>query len=155
MTGSTPQAARRREGQGDYVVMKNDCASEPLRGENGGKRDGRAFESSVCCFNSAHTGNSIFPRVGGCYFSQWPYASRSEVLQQPYIIVDFERGRCFVPFLSSIQSWQVLLQESFPKVVRNFLDFFPGIERQRFICFFEKQWVVCLRIGGVEGSGLV
>ena len=35
MTGSTPQAARRREGQGDYVVMKNDCASEPLRGENG------------------------------------------------------------------------------------------------------------------------
>ena len=69
MTGSIPQAEKKTEGQGEYVVKKNDWTSEPLRGENGGKRDGRAFESSVCCFNSAHTGNSIFPKVGGCYFS--------------------------------------------------------------------------------------
>ena len=38
-------------------------------GENRGKRDGRAFESSECCFKCAHTGNSTFLRVGGCYFS--------------------------------------------------------------------------------------
>ena len=65
--------------------------------------------------------------MGGCYFSQWP-SREVKSCSNHTIFVNFERGRCFVPFLSSIPSWQVLLQESFPKVVRNILDFFPGMK---------------------------